>query len=104
MHSESLDMIGGQLEASGLPAFIVYGVYLGEVLAPLMLIAGYYCRYGAILIVINMLFAVGLFHMGDIFSLSERSGSWRLELQGFYLFGALALMFFGSGKYALRPD
>lgn len=103
-HSGSLDMIAGHLTAHGLPTIFAYGVYIGEIIAPLMLIAGLYCRHAAALIVINMLFAVGLFHMADIFSLNERSGGWRLELQGFYLFGGLALMFLGSGRFAFRPD
>lgn len=104
LRPESLDMISGQLSAYGLPAFFAYGVYIGEILAPLMLIAGSYCRLGAALITINMLFAIGLFHMQDIFALSDRGGSWRLELQGFYLFSALAVLFLGSGRFAFKPD
>ncbi len=80
-------MIGNHLKADGLPAFIAYAVYIGELIAPLMVIAGVYCRYGAIMIVINMLFAFGLFHMSQFFSLGH-SGGWQLELQGFYLFSA----------------
>ena len=51
----------------------------------------------------NMLFAILLVHTGDILALTEHGG-WRLELQGFYLFGALAIVFLGSGKYAIKPD
>ena len=58
---------------------------------------------GGLIIVINMLFAVLLVHTGDILALTEHGG-WRLELQAFYLFGALAIAFLGSGKYAVRPD
>lgn len=104
LRPEPMDMIIGHLVDFGLPAFFAYGVYVGEILAPLMLIVGNYCRLGAALIVINMLFAIGLFHMHDIFALSDRGGSWGLELQGFYLFNAIALVFLGSGKYAFRPD
>ena len=86
-----------------MPAFIAYLVYIGELVAPLMLITGIYCRYGAIMIVINMLFAFGLFHMAQIFTLAG-SGGWRLELQGFYLFTAVAVMFLGSGRWAVKPD
>jgi len=99
----TISYFGGLLSELGLPAFIAYGVYVGEILAPLMLIAGLYCRAGAVLIIINMLFAIMLVHMGDLFSLTEHGG-WRLELQGFFLFGALAILFSGSGKYAIRPD
>ena len=99
----TIDFIGGTLSGSGLPSFIAYGVYLGEVIAPLMVILGIYCRYGAIIIIVNMLFAIMLMHTGDIFALTEHGG-WRLELQGFYLFGALAIMFLGSGRQAIKPD
>jgi putative oxidoreductase len=99
----TVDYIGGVLSSSGLPSVLAYGVYVGEVIAPLMIIAGIYSRYGAMLVVINMLFAVFLMHSGDLFSLTEHGG-WRLELQGFYLFGALAIMFLGSGRQAVKPD
>jgi putative oxidoreductase len=82
---------------------LAYGVYVGEILAPIMLIAGIYSRLGAVLVMANMLVAIGLVHMHDLFALTEHGG-WRLELQGFYLFGALALVFLGSGRYALRAD
>lgn len=99
----TIDFLGSKLAAVGIPEFIAYGVYIGEILAPLMIIAGLYCRAGAALIVINMLFAIGLVHMADIFALTDHGG-WRLELQGFYLFSALAIVLSGSGKYAIRPD
>ena len=103
MNPGTVDFIGGALSGSGLPSILAYGVYVGEVIAPLMLIVGVYCRYGAIIIVINMLFAIMLMHSGDIFALTEHGG-WRLELQGFYLFCSLALVFLGSGRYAIKPD
>jgi putative oxidoreductase len=99
----TVDFIGGALSGAGLPSFLAYGVYIGEVIAPLMVVLGVYCRYGAIIIVVNMLFAVLLMHTGDIFALTEHGG-WRLELQGFYLFGAVAIIFLGSGRQAIKPD
>jgi putative oxidoreductase len=99
----SVEFIGGQLTAIGLPSLIAYGVYLGEIVAPLMIIVGVLTRVGGLLLVVNMLFAVLLVHSGDMLSLTEHGG-WRLELQGFYFFGGLALMFLGSGKLAVKPD
>lgn len=84
-----------------LPAFMAWGVYIGEIVAPLMIIIGYYTRAGALLIVIDMLFAFALAHMGQIFMLS-RTGGWALELEGMYLLTALALVFLGPGKYKMR--
>lgn len=93
--------IAGMLTASGLPAFIAYGVYITEVLAPLMVIFGWYSRIGAALIAINMLFAVGLAHRADLLSLTS-NGGWALELQGMYLFTAIALVLLGPGRYSIN--
>ena len=103
MHPGSLDFIGGMLSANGLPAMLAYGVYVGEVLAPLMVIVGYQARIGGLLIVINMTLALFLAHTGDFFSLSEHGG-WAVELQMFYLLSALAVVFLGSGKLAFKQD
>lgn len=99
----SLGGIGGQLMAMGLPASVVYGVYAGEVLAPLMLMLGVFSRIGGLLVVANMLFAIWLVHTSQLFTMGK-SGGWALELQGFYLFCGLAVYFLGSGKFAVKPD
>jgi len=97
------DAIAGRLTVAGLPDFIAYGVYVGEVVAPLLLIVGVFSRLSGLAIVINMLFAIGLMHTGDLLSVSAHGG-YQLELQAFFLFGGLAILFLGSGRYALRPD
>ena len=91
------------LSSNGLPALLAYGVYIGEVVAPLMVIVGYQARVGALLIVINMVIAIFLAHSGDFFSLTEHGG-WAVELQMFYLLSALAVVFLGSGKAAFKQD
>ena len=103
MHPGSLDFIGGMLSGYGLPAVLAYGVYIGEVVAPLMVIVGFKARVGGLIMVANMLFALLLAHTGDFFSLSEHGG-WMVELQMFYLLSALAVVFLGSGSQALKPD
>src|SRR6185503_17455170 len=100
---EGLGGISGMLVAKGLPGFIAYGAYIGEILAPLMVILGIFTRIGAVLIAVNMLFAIGLAHAAQIFTMGKQGG-WALELQGFYLFCAIALYFLGSGKFAVKPD
>ena len=86
----SVDFISSKLTESGLPGLLAYGVYVGEILAPLMIIIGIFSRVGGLILVINMLFAILLVHAGDILALTDHGG-WRLELQAFYLFGALAI-------------
>ena len=89
------------LASHGIPAFFAYGVFIGELLAPLMVILGYQTRIGALIIVFNMLVAIALVHTHELMKLSG-NGGWALELQGFFLFTALALIFLGPGRYKLK--
>lgn len=93
--------IQGMLAGAGLPEFLAFGVYIGEILAPLMIIAGWYCGLGALLIVINMLFAIFLAHSHEIFMLGEHGG-WAIELQAFFLFTAVVLLFTGPGRIGMN--
>jgi len=99
----ALESIGGQLASNGWPASVAYGMYIGEVLAPLMIIVGIFARIGGLLVVINMVFAILLAHSTQLLTLSK-SGGWALELQGFYLFCGIAIFFLGSGRLAVKPD
>jgi putative oxidoreductase len=99
----SLNWIAGQLSDLGLPGFIAYGVYIGEIVAPLMIIAGLYCRIGAAILIVNMLFAVGLVHVAELFMRNEHGG-YALELHAFYTFTAVAIALTGSGRFAVKPD
>ena len=92
--------IEGMLGQAGLPAVLAYGVYIGEVLAPLLLIVGAWTRLAAAVIVVNMLFAIGLAHLGELFTLG-RTGGWALELQGMFLFAAVAVALLGAGRYSV---
>jgi putative oxidoreductase len=94
--------LDGALAAAELPKFLKYGVYLGEVLAPLAVIAGYYSRIGAWLIAANMLFAFGLVHGAELFLIDPESGAPKLELQYLYFFSAIALALIGPGRYAIN--
>ena len=57
-------------------------------------------KTGAALIFINMIFAFVLVHRPDLFTIGKQGG-WALELQGMYLFTALALVFLGPGRYSV---
>ena len=89
------------LVANGLPGFLAFGVYVGEILAPILVLLGFYARVGAAIIVVNMLFAILLVHRADLFLLTK-TGGWALELQAFFLFTALALVFMGPGRLSIN--
>jgi putative oxidoreductase len=93
--------ISGMLQGIGLPGFIAWGVYLGEIVGPILLIAGFYARIGALLIFVNMLFAIVLAHRPDLLVLTSQGG-WKLELQGMFLFTALGLMLAGPGRWSIN--
>ncbi len=93
--------IGAMLEAQGLPAWLAHGVIVGEVIAPLLIIFGYYASVGGLLVVINMCVAIWLVHSAEILQLGQ-NGGWAIELQAFYLFGGLAVALLGSGRYAIK--
>lgn len=92
--------IMGVVTAAGLPSFLAYGVYAGEVLAPLLLLAGFWTRLGALIIAVNMVVALALVHAGQ-FATLDATGGWALELQGMYLGVALAIALLGAGRFSL---
>ena len=91
--------LSGMVTSAGLPAFFAYGVYIGEVVAPILVLLGWYCRIGSAIIAINMIFALALAHRNQMLSLSD-TGGWALELQGMFLFTAIALALLGPGRFS----
>jgi len=93
--------IEGVLGAQGLPAFIVYGVYIGEIVAPIMIILGWQTRIAGAILAFNMLTAIVLVHAKDIFSLGGH-GAWSIEVPMLYLIGGIVIALIGSGRYSLE--
>ena len=84
------------VEKAGLPDPFGYLVYVGEVLAPILVIVGLWTRVAAVVIAINMIVAVMLVHTGQLLELSPEGG-WALELQGLYLAVPIAIALLGAG-------
>src|SRR4029078_8722025 len=83
-----------------LPAVLAWGVYLVEIVAPILLIIGVWTRLAAVLIAINMVVAVLTAHNRQILRL-RTEGGYALELQAMYLFVAVALAFTGAGRLSV---
>jgi len=83
-----------------LPAFVAYGVYVGEVVAPLFMIAGAWTRVAALVVMFNMVMAVLLEAHRNLFVI-QRTGAWGLEVEAFYFLTALVVALLGGGRYSV---
>jgi putative oxidoreductase len=98
-----IDPIRAMIGAHHLPDYLAFGVYVGEVLAPVLIILGLLSRIGGVLVVINMLVAILLVHTSMMIGLNDQGG-YVLELQAFYLFGGLAVALLGAGRIAVGGE
>lgn len=98
-----VSFIEGMLSAKGLPSILAYGVYITEIVAPLLILVGYRTRLAAVVFIIGNLFAFFLVHTAELFLLND-NGGWQLELLSLYLFGTLTLFFTGGGKMAVSSS
>jgi putative oxidoreductase len=94
-----IGFISGMLEQAGAPAALGYLVYVGEVIAPLLILIGLYTRAAALLVAINMIVALLLVHTSQFFTMAD-TGGWALELQGMYLGAAIVLALLGAGRFS----
>lgn len=95
-----IDGIVDRFDSAGLPGAIAYLVYIGEVVAPLLIVAGYWTRAAAVVVAGNMVVAVLLAHSGDFLTLTP-NGGYGLELQLFFLLSAIAIIALGAGRYSV---
>lgn len=99
--THGIDPIGGMLSQVGLPAWFALGVFIGEIVAPLLVLIGVWVRWAALVIAINMVVAIWLAHPQDLFALSE-TGGYRLELQAFYFFCSLSIAWLAGARRSSR--
>jgi len=85
---------------AGLPSVLGYLVYVGEIVAPALLIIGLWTRAAALVVAINMIVAISLAHTGQLFQLGK-NGGYALELQAIYLFVAVAIALLGAGRFSI---
>lgn len=92
--------MAGPLEAFHLPFFVAYGVYVGEIVAPILIILGIWTRPAALVIAFDLLIAIVLVSHTRMSSLSP-GGGWGIELDAFYLLTAMVIFFLGAGKISV---
>ncbi|GAB7262241.1 DoxX family protein [Dickeya ananatis] len=92
--------ISGMLAQHGLPGFIAYGAYIGEVLAPILIILGVLTRLSAAVVAFNLLVATLLVTLGKLFTVTN-VGAWGLEGEAFYFLCSLVIMLLGGGRYSV---
>lgn len=95
-----VEKIAGMLAGKGLPEWMAYLVYVGEIAAPVLLLLGLFTRPAALVVAINMCFAIFLVHMHELWAFT-RTGGHALELQFLYLGSAIAIALIGPGVYSL---
>ncbi|QNA87291.1 DoxX family protein [Massilia sp. Dwa41.01b] len=98
--SSGIGFVTGALAQMGLPAAIGYLVYVGEIIAPLLILFGIWTRPAALIVAGNMVVAVLLVHTSQFFTMSP-TGGWALELQGMYFIAAIAVALLGAGRYSV---
>jgi len=77
--------IAGPLGRVGLPPWVAYGVYVGEILAPVLVILGLWARPAAFVIAFDMFMAIFLARRGDVAKINPMSGGWAIELELMFL-------------------
>jgi putative oxidoreductase len=86
---------------AGLPEFLAYGIYVGEVVVPIFIILGLYARVASVVLALNMLMAIFLAHGGSLFELGKH-GAPVIELPLFYLILSISVFLLGSGRYSVN--
>lgn len=86
---------------AGLPEFLAYGVYVGEVVIPILILLGVYARIASLLLAFNMLCAIFLAYGNSLFELNKH-GAPVIELPLVYLIMSLLIYMLGSGKYSVN--
>lgn len=98
-----IDGISGMLIAKGFPGFIAYGVLIGEVVAPVLIILGILTRPSALVIALTMVVAWLMVGMGKT-GMLDKTGAWAIESLVYFFLAALAVAFLGAGRYAVASN
>ena len=88
------------LSSSGLPEILAYGVYVGELIAPIFIILGLYARGASLVAAFNMFVAIFVAY-GFSFSLAKYGGL-AMEKPLLFMIMSILIALLGSGKYSVN--
>ncbi len=97
------DFIIGLLNQFGLPSILNYGVFVGEIIAPILIIIGFRTRLAGLVFAINCFVAILMVQLPNLLKLNE-NGGWAIGPIFIYMMFGIALFFTGAGKYAVSTN
>ncbi|HEM6800387.1 DoxX family protein [Citrobacter koseri] len=100
---DGIDGISNMLIAKGLPGFIAYGVLVGEVIAPCLIVLGILTRPAALVLALTMVVAWLMVGTGKTWQL-DAVGAWAIESLVYFFIGALAVAFLGAGRFSVAGN
>jgi putative oxidoreductase len=92
----------GFFASLGVPGFLAYPVMVLEVVGGIALILGYYGRWLAIPLALDLLGAIILVHGPAGFFFTNAHGGW--EYLALWIVGLVAVFLLGDGAYALKRE
>jgi putative oxidoreductase len=95
-----LDPVKTLLTSHHLPEMLSYGVYLGEIVAPVLIILGLFTRVGGLLIALEVVALVVLGGIPQVVAISA-DGGYALELEALYFTAAVSVALLGAGRISL---
>jgi putative oxidoreductase len=98
--SNGIGGIEGMLAENDMPVQLAWGVYLGEVVAPILLLLGWMTRPAGLFVAFTMAFSMYLAYGGDTFNMTQHGGL-ATEVNWLYMIGALSLFLTGGGRFSV---
>lgn len=98
-----IEFISDTLIQYRLPSILGYGVFIGEIVAPILIIIGYRTKLAGLIFAVNCLVAIVLFRLPNMLELNE-FGGWAIGPIFIYTIFGVALFFMGAGNYALSTQ
>lgn len=95
-----IGFIENQVEQVGMPAIVAYGVFVGEVIAPLLVMAGLFTRPAALIMAFNLFMAIMLARRDDIGTVGP-GGGLAIEVETLFIIASITIACLGPGRFSV---